>query len=251
MCPSLRTRAMLAGPAIGSTAAIGPWSGPVMLTGPSPRPETPWQGEQKRSNFWRPLSSDASVAGRGFWSAFACASSSTETGGSKPDTGTVSSGGTNGSIVPSCGVRSKAWIDFCHFICGNQSFDHCSQQPSEPASSVTTSAKSARPTRRPRAPGLGVDKDDLLRAVAAQEGVDLGDVAVAAAHHHPELLGGEARAVGLVAREPGQAADDEEAEGRHQAAEEDRQLEADDRVGRDRGEGFAAEHDRPVVRHPD
>ena len=49
----------------------------------------------------------------------------------------------------------------------------------------------------------------------------------------------------------GQAADDQEADQRREAAEQDRELEADDRVRRNRGEGLAADHQRPVVGSPD
>ena len=48
-----------------------------------------------------------------------------------------------------------------------------------------------------------------------------------------------------------ETAEGQEADDRQDAAEEDRELEADDPHGRNRGEVLAGDLDRPVHRHPD
>jgi hypothetical protein len=98
---------------------------------------------------------------------------------------------------------------------------------------------------------LRLDKGDLRRPVLAHQPVDLGDVARLTAHHQSEVIGGEARAVGLVELEPRELAHREQADHGHHAAEQDGELEGDDRIRRDRREGLATQHDLPVVGHPE
>src|SRR5678816_719097 len=143
-----------------------------------------------------------------------------------------SSGGMNGAIWPSNSTVSNAWIDFCRFICGNQVSDHCSQQPTLPTSRNAVRVNSAWPMRRaPKRRASGFDNADLRRVVLAHEAVDLGDVAVPAVDHQAEVLGREARAVGLVPLERRQPPDRQQTEQGHETAEEDGELEGDDRVG--------------------
>src|SRR5262245_17189995 len=160
--------------------------------------------------------------------------------------GTAPSGGVKGAIWSRYWMRSYACTAFCHFICGHQSSVHCSQQRKAPVVSSRTSAK--------RWWALRLDKIHLFRVVRAQQRVDLRDVALAGADDEAELLRREARVVGLVVLAEAavrQPADDQQAEQRRERAEQDGELEADHGVGRDRGERLAADHHRPVERHPD
>ena len=129
--------------------------------------------------------------GRGLARASAAASSPGARGGG-PETGRVPSGGVKPSICPRYPTSSKACTAFWRFIWGHQVSDHCSQQPSVPDARSTPTATSGRRT------GLRLDKAHLRGVVFAHEGIDLRDVALEAAHHHAEVLGGEARAVGRI-----------------------------------------------------
>src|SRR5262245_12262251 len=114
------------------------------------------------------------------------------TGASTLSTETAPSAGRKAASLPLKLVRSKACTAFCHFICGNQDSDHCSQQPSEPDSISTTTANRLREILS----ALSRDKAHLLGVVTAEQRLDLGDIALPAADPHPELLAREARAVG-------------------------------------------------------
>src|SRR5262245_14393504 len=133
-----------------------------------------------------------------------------------------------GATWPPKSTSWNDWMAFCHFICGHHVTDHCSQQPNAPVVSRSRSAKS------PCAHPLPLDKVDLLGVVCAKQRVDLGHVALAAAHHEAELLGREALVVPLVVpaeapvREP---PDDQQSEQRRETAEQDGELESDHGVG--------------------
>src|SRR5258706_9425457 len=109
-------------------------------------------------------------------------------------------------------TSSNACTAFCRFICGNQVSDHCSQQPTVV---VSTSAVPTKKLRDSRSARLRFDKADLRRVVRAQQTVDLGDVALLAAHREPELLGREARAAGGVELELRQLPEHEYADHGH------------------------------------
>src|SRR5262245_42450737 len=106
------------------------------------------------------------------------------TGASTLSTATAPSAGRKAASLSWKLVRSKACTAFCHFICGNQDSDHCSQQPSEPDSISTTTANRLREIlraqgreaaaqraegERRRAPARSGDKADLLGVVAAKQ----------------------------------------------------------------------------------
>src|SRR6058998_1997600 len=108
------------------------------------------------------------------------------------------------------------------------------------AASATRAARTA----------CGLRTADLLRPSAAEQGLDLTGTRRLGRHENAELVVREAWIVGDRAEPPGgEQRVEGDAENRRERAEQDRHLEHDHDVGRDRADRLAAEHERPIVRH--
>src|SRR5436309_7836820 len=108
------------------------------------------------------------------------------------------------------------------------------------AASATRAARTAR----------GLRTADLLRPSAAEQGLDLTGARRLGRHENAELVVREAWIVGDRAEPPGgEQRVEGDAENRRERAEQDRHLEHDHDVRRDRADRLAAEHERPIVRH--
>src|SRR5262245_26423462 len=129
-------------------------------------------------NTYLPRSTDSGVALIGFWSPIASgmkAGTGESMRGSMPPSGIVPGGGVSGRVgsrVPctTC-VPSSACTAGCSFICSNQLFETCSQQP------IVKNAIA----RRPR-PTLSFDNAHLPRPGGAQQLLDALDLLAPAAH---------------------------------------------------------------------
>src|SRR3989442_7414573 len=107
----------------------------------------------------------------------------------------------------------------------------------------------ANATRAART-ACGLRTADLLRSSAAQQGLDLTGARRLGRHENAELVVREAWIVGDRAEPPGgEQRVEGDAENRRERAEQDRHLEHDTDVRRDRPDRLAAEHERPIVRH--
>src|SRR6266550_738521 len=108
------------------------------------------------------------------------------------------------------------------------------------AASATRAARTA----------CGLRTADLLRPSAAEQGLDLTGARRLGRHENAELVVREAWIVGDRAEPPGgEQRVEGDAENRRERAEQDRHLEHDHDVRRDRPDRLAAEHERPIVRH--
>src|SRR6266480_8069132 len=108
------------------------------------------------------------------------------------------------------------------------------------AASATRAARTA----------CGLRTADLLRPSAAEQGLDLTGAGRLGRHENAELVVREAWIVGDRAEPPGgEQRVEGDAENRRERAEQDRHLEHDHDVRRDRPDRLAAEHERPIVRH--
>src|SRR6058998_3692853 len=108
------------------------------------------------------------------------------------------------------------------------------------AASATRAARTA----------CGLRTADLLRPSAAEQGLDLTGTRRLGRHENAELVVREAWIVGDRAEPPGgEQRVEGDAENRRERAEQDRHLEHDHDVRRDRADRLAAEHERPIVRH--
>src|SRR5437773_2881392 len=108
------------------------------------------------------------------------------------------------------------------------------------AASATRAARTAR----------GLRTADLLRPGAEHQGLDRTGARRLGRHETAELVVREARIVGARA-EPagGEQRVEGDAENRRERAKQDRHLEHDHDVRRDRADRLAAEHERPIRRH--
>src|SRR5438876_202432 len=120
---------------------------------------------------------------------------------------------------------------------------------------TTSSGLHARPARAARAAKTATAAPDLrtahlLRPGGPQEGLHLPRARRLARHEDSELVVGEAWIVRdgpeATGREQGI---EQNAEDGRQRAEQDRHLEHDHDVRRNRADGLAAQYDRPIVRH--
>src|SRR5437867_4081536 len=108
------------------------------------------------------------------------------------------------------------------------------------AASAARAATAARGLRTP----------DLLGTCAAQERLDLTRARRLAGHEDPELVVREAGIVGDCSQAArGEERVEENSQDGRQGTEQDRHLEHDHDVRRDRADGLAAQHQGPVVRH--
>src|SRR5690242_12963497 len=153
--------------------------------------------------------------------------------GSAPVTGTVPG---TGGMGRACGLMLGWWR-----IVANQPI-WCTTLSGSHARAIraATAARAARDLRTAH----------LLRTRAAQQRLHLARARRLARHEDTELVVREARIVGHRA-EParGEQRIEENAEDGREGAEQDRHLEHDHDVGRDRADGLATQDDQPVVRH--
>src|SRR5712671_1199405 len=156
---------------------------------------------------------------------------STERAGVAPVTGTV----------PSTGSRSMAYglMLRCVTMVANQGMRWMTSSGRQPSASSTPTATNAR-----------LATPHLLRPASLEQGFDPARLARVGGDEDAELVVREPRIVGdgpLLPRCEQDVEDD--AEQRRQRPEQDRHLEHDDDVRRDRPDGLASHLHRPVVRH--
>src|SRR5579859_84579 len=132
----------------------------------------------------------------------------------------------------------------------------CRMVENQPTLWTTLSGSHASTTRaaraaRPRRPGRRLATANLFRARAAQYGFHLGRLARLGWDEDAEPIVRKPRVVhdlaGATRRERGIQ---QNAENGRKRAEENRHLEHDDDIGRNRADRFTADLDRPVFRHP-
>src|SRR5207249_644602 len=119
-----------------------------------------------------------------------------------------------------------------------------------PTRCTTSSGLHAASARKPVATTTSLRTPHLLSPRPAEQGFDLTCPRQLGRDEDAELVVREARIVGDRPQPPrGEQRVERDAENRRQRAEQDRHLEHDHHIGRDRADGFAAQYDRPIVGH--